>query len=114
MSNMDALEHPCEARIDAPRASEGTPEQATHYKGAVEPIELMSRLLTPEEFKGFLKGNMIKYASRAGRKTGESGEKDRTKFLVYSEWLKCVTEGSPIILGDKIVMVHKTEAPQEW
>lgn len=65
----------------------GSPEEATHYHGAVEPIELMQSLLTPEEFSGFLKGNLIKYAFRAGRKAGETAEKDRTKFLVYSQWL---------------------------
>lgn len=66
---------------------EGSPEEATHYHGAVEPIELMQTILTPEEFKGFLKGNAIKYAFRAGRKAGETAEKDRTKFIVYSQWL---------------------------
>ena len=65
----------------------GSPEEATHYHGAVEPIELMQTILTPEEFKGFLKGNAIKYAFRAGRKAGETAEKDRTKFIVYSQWL---------------------------
>ena len=44
-------------------------------------------ILTPDEFKGFLKGNAITYAFRAGRKAGESAEKDKTKFLVYSNWL---------------------------
>lgn len=65
----------------------GSPEEATHYHGAVEPIELMQAILTPDEFKGFLKGNAIKYAFRAGRKAGESTEKDKTKFIVYSQWL---------------------------
>lgn len=67
--------------------AEGTPEEATHYHGAVEPIELMQAILTPAEFAGFLKGNAIKYAFRAGRKAGESTEKDKTKFMVYSKWL---------------------------
>lgn len=67
--------------------AEGTPDDATHYHGAVEPIEIMQAILTHEEFKGFLKGNCIKYAFRAGRKAGESAEKDKTKFIVYSQWL---------------------------
>ena len=66
---------------------DGSPEAATHYHGAVEPIELMQGVLTPEEFKGFLKGNSIKYAFRAGRKAGESAEKDKVKFLTYVRWL---------------------------
>lgn len=65
----------------------GNPETSTHYMGAVQPIELMLKSLSREEFIGFLKGNMIKYAFRAGRKAGESAEKDRNKFLTYAEWL---------------------------
>lgn len=84
---------------------EGTPATATHYKGAVEPLEVMSKLLTRDEFKGFLKGNIIKYSYRAGRKQGESGEKDRNKFLVYSEWLRKVNNLEPICLGDKVIIL---------
>lgn len=76
--------------------AEGTPEDAVHYHGAVEPIELMQAILTPDEFKGFLKGNAIKYAFRAGRKAGESAEKDRNKFLVYSQWLHNYQKGGKI------------------
>lgn len=67
--------------------NDGKPETSTHYMGAVQPIELMLNALSREEFIGFLKGNMIKYAFRAGRKEGESAEKDRNKYLTYSEWL---------------------------
>lgn len=42
-----------------------------HYKDmAIQPWELMEAVLTHEEFVGFLKGNVIKYAMRAGRKDG--------------------------------------------
>jgi hypothetical protein len=38
----------------------------------------MESVLTPEEFVGFLKGNVIKYAMRAGRKEGtDDAEKAR-------------------------------------
>ena len=36
----------------------------------IQPWEVMESVLTPEEFVGFLKGNVIKYAMRAGRKEG--------------------------------------------
>jgi len=40
-----------------------------HYKAMdPQPWEVMQALLTPEEFRGFLKGNMIKYAMRQGKK----------------------------------------------
>ena len=74
----------------------GKPETSTHYMGAVQPIELMLNALSHEEFIGFLKGNMIKYAFRAGRKAGESAEKDKTKFLVYSQWLHNYQHGGKI------------------
>lgn len=64
------------------------PETNTHYMGAVQPIELMLNVLSREEFIGFLKGNMIKYTFRAGRKAGEPAEKDRNKYLTYAEWLR--------------------------
>lgn len=67
--------------------NDGKPETSTHYMGAVQPIELMLNALSREEFIGFLKGNMIKYAFRAGRKEGESAEKDRNKYLTYADWL---------------------------
>lgn len=82
--------------IEDTKAIAGSPEEATHYHGAVEPIELMQAILTPEEFKGFLKGNAIKYSFRAGRKAGESAEKDKTKFLVYSQWLHNYQHGGKI------------------
>lgn len=82
--------------IEDTKTIAGTPEEATHYHGAVEPIELMQAILTPEEFKGFLKGNAIKYAFRAGRKAGETAEKDKTKFLVYSQWLYNFEQGGTI------------------
>jgi hypothetical protein len=40
-----------------------------HYKvGNIETIDFIQAKLTPEEFKGYLKGNVLKYASRAGHK----------------------------------------------
>ena len=59
-----------------------------HYKELpVEPFDLIVSLLSPEEWKGFLKGNMIKYAIRAGRKPGESIEKDFSKYEAYKKLL---------------------------
>jgi hypothetical protein len=41
----------------------------THYKDmAVQPWSVMESVLTPEEFIGFLKGNVIKYSMRQGKK----------------------------------------------
>jgi hypothetical protein len=45
----------------------------------------MEAVLTPEEFRGFLKGNVIKYAMRAGRKPGSD---DGQKAMHYKQKLK--------------------------
>lgn len=43
----------------------------SHYKDmAVEPWAVMQDVLTHEEFVGFLKGNVIKYSMRQGKKEG--------------------------------------------
>lgn len=61
-----------------------------HYASMVglEPIELMQLMLSYAEFIGFLKGNIIKYTMRAGKKQGEAAEKDAAKAKRYLSWLK--------------------------
>ncbi len=47
-----------------------------HYKDMpIQPWIVMEAVLTPEEFRGFLKGNVIKYAMRQGRKDSDDGGK---------------------------------------
>ena len=47
----------------------------SHYKDmSVQPWAVMEMVLTDEEFQGFLKGNIIKYTMRAGRKDGSDDE----------------------------------------
>lgn len=49
-----------------------------HYTSlGVQPWEVMEHLLTREEFIGFLKGNIIKYAMRQGRKDSDDAAKAR-------------------------------------
>ena len=60
-----------------------------HYKDClIEPFYLMTNVLTVEEFIGFLKGNIIKYAMRAPFK-GDS-EKDIEKYKYYTSLLQDV------------------------
>ncbi len=58
-----------------------------HYKlfPDLEVIEAIEKLLTPEEFKGYKKGNSLKYRLRAGKK--DSIEQDISKALKYEAWL---------------------------
>lgn len=69
-----------------------------HYASMVglEPIELMQLVLSFPEFVGFLKGNIIKYTLRAGKKQGEAAEKDVAKAKRYIEWLMKLGYKMPI------------------
>lgn len=50
----------------------------SHYKDmAVQPWHVMESVLTRDEFIGFLKGNIIKYAMRQGKKDSPDAEKLR-------------------------------------
>jgi len=58
----------------------------THYKDMpVQPWAVMELILTSDEFEGFLKGNIIKYTMRAGRKDGSD---DAGKAKHYMQKLK--------------------------
>lgn len=48
-----------------------------------EVIDVIKECLTPEEFKGYLKGNVIKYRMRAGIK---GGTENRQEDLDKSNW----------------------------
>lgn len=62
-----------------------------HYKDmAIQPWHIMEAVLTHEEFVGFLKGNIIKYSLRAGRKDGSD---DAGKAKHYMKKLKEVHNG---------------------
>ena len=54
----------------------------------MQPWAVMEVVLTPEEFRGFLKGNVIKYAMRAGHKPGSD---DGSKALHYKQKLEEIT-----------------------
>jgi hypothetical protein len=59
-----------------------------HYKEmGVQPWAVMEAVLTREEFIGFLKGNVIKYSMRQGKK----GEFDVGKCSHYMQKLKEVS-----------------------
>ena len=57
-----------------------------HYKvGGIETIDFIKAKLTPQEFRGYLLGNVFKYASRAGHK-GNSAQ-DMGKMAWYASRL---------------------------
>ena len=57
-----------------------------HYdKGGVQTIDFIKAKLSPEEYKGYLLGNCLKYLSRLNYK--DSAKSDAEKALVYLTWL---------------------------
>lgn len=64
----------------------------THYKDMpMQPWDVMEAVLTPEEFRGFLKGNILKYSMRAGKKEGTD---DAGKARHYRQKLREVEGGN--------------------
>ena len=59
----------------------------THYKEmGVEPWTVMQNVLTEEEFIGYLKGNIIKYGMRQGRKDSPDADKCRHYIAKLQEF----------------------------
>jgi len=58
----------------------------THYTDmSVQPWDVMKSVLTPKEFQGYLKGNIIKYSMRNGKKENSD---DLGKALHYMHKLE--------------------------
>lgn len=57
-----------------------------HYTvGSVETIEFIKAKLSKQEYIGYLRGNVLKYLSRANYK--DSADEDYDKARVYLNWL---------------------------
>ena len=83
---------PATAPAPAPRklTADSIQVGGSHYKDLdPQPWDVMQTLLSPEEFRGFLKGNMIKYAMRQGRKDSP----DAGKYHHYKQKLREVSGG---------------------
>lgn len=65
-----------------------------HYICAHQPIETMQANMSRDEFIGFLKGNIIKYVCRLGKK--DDAKKEAAKIRRYSEWLEQAVNGKTI------------------
>ena len=57
-----------------------------HYKEmGMQPWDVMEAVLTPEEFVGFLKGNIIKYSMRQGKKDSDDAGKAKHYRMKLAE-----------------------------
>ena len=64
----------CDENVDAVQVG------GTHYKDmGIQPWEVMEVVLTPEEFIGYLKGSIIKYGMRDGKKHGAHDDADKAR-----------------------------------
>lgn len=61
-----------------------------HYNsGRIEVIDIIKDQLTPEEFRGYIKGNVIKYITRERLKNGVEDLRKAEKYLqMYLERLE--------------------------
>lgn len=66
----------------------------SHYQTTIQPIETMQSNMSPEAFQGYLRGNIIKYACRIGKKDEQL--KEAKKILEYAKWLVESIEGKTI------------------
>lgn len=85
-------------RPQRPTKPASTPDdkaRGIHYeKAAMQPLEVMQRVMTKEQFKGFLFGNFLKYRMRSEFK-GQH-ESDEYKAKQYAYWLEMVNDGHVI------------------
>lgn len=71
----------------APAPEKDMVNSPEHYKvGGIEVIDFIKAKLTPEEFRGYLKGNVLKYTSRAGHK--DDAAQDIGKLVWYASKLQ--------------------------
>jgi hypothetical protein len=79
------------SRINADKRADDMQAGGSHYKDmGVQPWTVMEALLTREEFIGYLKGNLIKYGMRQGKKDSPDAE----KWHHYNMKLKEIQNGN--------------------
>lgn len=60
--------------------------KSTHYDaGGIETLDIIRAKLTPEQYRGYLLGNVIKYSTRLNFKG--TPERDAEKAALYAKWL---------------------------
>ena len=62
--------------------------KSTYYDvGGIETIEIIKAKLTPEQFQGYLLGNVLKYSTRMMHKHPDNPSRDAEKAAMYSKLL---------------------------
>ena len=69
--------------------------KASYYDaGGIETIEIIKAKLTPEQYRGYLLGNLLKYSCRAAHKH-DTMTRDAEKISNYSTLLKELPDERP-------------------
>ena len=79
---------------DAPQSGLATDQHHYNAAGDFQPIEVMQASMPQQQFIGFLRGNVIKYTMRAGRKDDMRREID--KVIQYATWWRAAVDGKTI------------------
>ncbi|MCF1632926.1 DUF3310 domain-containing protein [Tetragenococcus koreensis] len=69
------------SREESRRLMSDNVNHPNHYQGDIETIDYIKDKLTDEEFRGFVKGNVLKYVSREGLKNGDEDLKKARWYL---------------------------------
>lgn len=87
-------EKPSTGVLVADVKSTATMNDAVHHPShytlpglTIESVDVIRAVLTPEEFKGWCKGNALKYSLRAGRKDPTKEVQDLAKAGVFLSWI---------------------------
>lgn len=63
-------------------------EKSSYYDvGGIETLDVIKAKLTPDQFKGYLLGNALKYQCRMMHKTPDNPARDAEKAANYTRWL---------------------------
>jgi hypothetical protein len=60
----------CDGGLNEFKQPPSDPINPDHYKNAIETIDAIEASMTPEAYRGYLKGNVIKYVTRYEKKNG--------------------------------------------
>jgi hypothetical protein len=80
---MNLTKEQYEGRMES-KSKTDQPHDPEHYKGEIECIDAIRASMTPGAYRGYLKGNIMKYLWRYEKK---GGVQDLEKARVYLNWL---------------------------
>lgn len=84
MRRCGEVRHDCEKGATTAATTDAVSHPSHYTSGGVECIDGIRAALAPEEYRGYLRGNVLKYIWRCRLK---GGVEDLRKARVYLDWL---------------------------